>query len=102
MLDQENEAVDAIAKWEQNVTELEEKCAVLEENLRTSSENNESVNCPADESISTYSQMEEKDPSIQNTFTQDSDTIAELREALKTAQDTIAEDEEVVQQWEGK
>lgn len=102
MQDQENEAVDAIAKWEQNVTELEEKCALLEDKLRALSENSESVNCPADESVSTYSQMEERDPSTENTITQDSDTIAELREALKTAQDTIVEDEEVVQQWEGK
>lgn len=78
MQEQESEAVGAIAKWEQNVFDLEEKCSVLEEKIKLVSDDKVTLE------------------------TKNDVTIIELREALKIAQDTLAKDEEVVQQWEGK
>ena len=120
MQEQESEAVSVIAKWEQNVIELEGKCTVLEENLKKLSQNKESVKAMNDESDSEHFKLKENNASFQKKIdyletsltggsnsqidseVQDSDTVAQLREALKTAQDTLAKDEEVVQQWEGK
>lgn len=120
MQDQESEAVNAIAKWEQNVIELEEKCLMLEENLRMSSKSNDAVDTINGKPNSEDLQPRTEDASLPNTTgcletsqtgnsndqveseAHSSDTIEELRQALKTAQDTLAKDEEVVQQWEGK
>jgi len=121
MQEQESEAVDAIAKWEQNVVDLEEKCSLLEEKLRVLSEHNEhnaEVETRNGKSNSDDFHSKEEDGSFQNSIdfpessetkdshdkvpseTQSDDKITELREALKIAQDTLAKDEEVVQQWE--
>ena len=123
MQEQESEAVDAIAKWEQNVVDLEEKCSLLEEKLRVLSEQNErnaEVETRNGKSNSDDFHSKEENGSFQNSIdfpessetkdshdkvpseTQSDDKITELREALKIAQDTLAKDEEVVQQWEGK
>ena len=119
MQDQESEAVNAIAKWEQNVIELEEKCVMYEENLKMSSKNNAVDTINGKPNFKDL-QPRTEDASHRNTIdcletsqtgnsnyqveseAHSSDTIEELRQAFKTAQDTLAKDEEVVQQWEGK
>lgn len=118
--EQENESVNAIAKWQENVVELEDKCAELEENLKTASESKDAVDTMNDASGSEYSQLKEENASLQKKINyleislagnsdneidseiQHGGTIAEFQEALKIAQDTLANDEEVVQRWEGK
>jgi len=118
--EQENEAENAIAKWQENVIELEEKCAELKQNLKTALESNDAVDTMNDASGSDYSQLMEENASLQNKINyletslagnsgneidseiQHGDTVVELQEELKIAQDTLAKDEEVVQRWEGK
>jgi hypothetical protein len=118
--EQENEAENAIAKWQENVIELEEKCAELERNLKTALESKDAVDTMNNASGSDYSQLMEENASLQNKITyletslagnsdneidseiQHDDTVVELQKALKIAQETLAKDEEVVQRWEGK
>ena len=119
MEEQESEAVNAITKWQQNVIELEEKCAELEENLKKASESKDSVDTMNDASDREYSKLKDENASLRkkidhletsstgNSHIQvnseiHEDVIVELREALKIAQDTLSKDEKVVQQWEGK
>ena len=119
MEEQESEAVNAITKWQQNVIELEEKCAELEENLKKASERKDSDDMIHDAPDSDYFHLKEENDVLRkrieyletspsrnfhsdvNSETQD-DAIVKLRESLKIAQDTLAKDEKVVKQWEGK
>jgi DNA repair exonuclease SbcCD ATPase subunit len=123
MQEQENEAMNAINKWQQSAAELEEKCAELEEDLKNALVSEDSVDAMNDPSHSEYSKLKEENASLRKNRKKidhlettsvgtsgsqsDSepprgDTILELREALNIAHDTLARDEEVVQQWEGK
>ena len=112
MQEQEIEATDAIAKWQQSGTASKEKFTELEEKLKEAIESKESM--------PEYFQLKEENASLQQKIedlegslaensdnridleTQHNDTISELQEALKTAEYTLTRDEEVVQQWEGE
>ena len=117
----ETEAVDAIARWQQNGIELEEKCAHLEDKLEAAVASLELVDdSTTDSSNIEDSQLREQNISLQQKNhdletslaqktevlfrlrAENNDAIVELQEALATAQDTLSKDEEVVQQWEGK
>jgi len=118
LMEQEAEALDAIAKWQQNNVESEERCAELEQKLKNISNARESTevinNLPDAEyiqlkelNISLQEKVKELEVSLDKKFdhqvdskTRDKDTISELEEALKAAQKTLTRDEEVVQQWE--
>jgi len=102
------EALEAIAKWQDNFSLLEEKCAKLEEELKEVSESKELIETMHDSSNLKYSQLQEDNASLQRKIedieifsAQNSDfRISELEAALKSAQETLEKDEEVVQQWE--
>ena len=98
MKEQEDESINAIAKWQQNVSELEEKCAGLEENLRMANEMNTSMTTKsnAQESSLVGNSNNQVDSDFHSV-----DTVVKLQEALKIAQDSLSKDEEVVRQWEG-
>lgn len=108
--EQETEALEAIAKWQDNFNLLEEKCAKLEEELKEVSECKELIDNMHDSSNLKYSLLQEDNASLQRKIedletssAQNSDhRISELEVALKSAQETLEKDEEVVQQWEGK
>jgi chromosome segregation ATPase len=120
MQEQEKEALDAIAKWQLNSTESEEKCAELEEKLKKALDSKESIDATNNTPESEFLQLKEDNISLQEQIkeleislaeksdhdfdseTQDKATVIELQDALKIAQETLTRDEEVVQQWEGK
>jgi len=123
MEEQEIEAVDAIAKWQQSGTASEEKCSELEEKLKKALDCKESIDDTNDSSKFEYVQLKEDNASLQQKIeyletnlarksdnqidleTQQKDTVVELQElqeALKAAQETLTRDEEAVQQWEGE
>ena len=120
MQDQENDAANAIMQWQQNVIELEEKHFELEESLKKALESKYSFGTINDASDSEFSLLKEENVSLRNKINdlqtslagkadneidaeiRNGDTIVELEEALKNAQDALAKDEVVVQKWEGK
>lgn len=120
MMEQETEALDAIAKWQQNSVESEERCAELEKKLKNTLCARESTEVTNNLPETEYLQLKEVNNSLQKKIkelevsldeksdhhvdseTRDKDTVSELEEALKAAQKTLIRDEEVVQQWEGK
>ena len=103
MQEQETKAQDTISKWQQNAMELEEKCSKLEKNLK-GDEMHEAcdMNGTKDEIDNMESPSTGTLDNHTNPKTQHNDNIEELQEALKAAHDTLAKDEEIVHQWEGK
>jgi chromosome segregation ATPase len=71
--EQEQEANNVISQWQETCSELEEKCSSIEEELEQASGNEKLVA-----------------------------HLRETEEELRQAHHTIARDEKVVQQWEGK
>ena len=113
MQEQETEAMDAIAKWQLNSTESEEKCAELEEKLKKAIDLKESIDVTNNTPESEFLQLKEDNISLQEHIKKleislaeksdhEFDSVSELQEALKIAQETLTRDEEVVQKWEGK
>lgn len=120
MQEQENEAVNAISKWQQNVIDLEEKCAEHEEDLKKASESKGSVDIATDaldfenaqlkkENASLLEKIDDlKASSIGNSDDQiklerkHDESILELREILKVAENTHIKDKSVIQRCEGK
>jgi hypothetical protein len=102
--EQEREAHDAISKWQESYTASEGRCTELEAELKlVISEKNKFENKlksveKTNESISSG----DCDHGNPENSSKPLDQIFELQEALKAAQETLARDEEVVQQWEGK
>ena len=101
MQEQEMETSDAIAKWQQSGTKLEEKCAELEERLKNAVHekgSTEVMNSPELECL----QLKEDNASLQEKIKCLENDVVQRQEALQVAQETLARDDEIVQQWEGK
>jgi chromosome segregation ATPase len=126
MQEQEEEANAAIAQWQESYTETDSRCSELEkdigilraekidlemslENARHDQEALQGIKSSLDAKISLLENPidEELDEikigfkSTEPAVNDENELIAKLREELEEAQNTIAQDEDVVHQWEG-
>jgi chromosome segregation ATPase len=92
--EQEAEANDAIAKWQESYTASEDRCNELEAEYQKILNEKEALQEKLDSIAISESSTTSESPDLSK--------ISELQEELRIAQETLARDEEVVQQWEGK
>ena len=92
--EQEAEANDAISKWQESYTASEDRCNELESEYQKILTEKESLQDKLDSVAISESSTTSESPDLSK--------ISELQEELRIAQETLARDEVVVQQWEGK
>jgi chromosome segregation ATPase len=127
MQEQEEEASNVIAQWQESYSESENKCSELEnelevlrnekekyskalENREKDGEHLEEAKSSLDEKIASLEdaiedemrkleEVQEMEDEVPGE--DDTDTLEKLREELTAAQETLQRDEDVVHQWEG-
>lgn len=123
MQDQEAEANAVISQWQDSFNDSENRCSQLKEELENAKTEKESLETSLEIAKNDDKHFEEAKSSLdaQIATLEDAiedeledvlhvdnheaigrDTIEQLKEELKVAEDTLARDEDVVQQWEGK
>jgi chromosome segregation ATPase len=128
MQEQEEEANNVIAQWQESFNESEKKCsnkcAQLEEELEAVKKEKDSLEKSLETTEKDDEPLEEAKSSLDANIAaledaiedeledvkvmeeeglqgDDHHTLEQLREELKAAQDTLERDEDVVHQWEG-
>lgn len=124
MQEQEEEASDAIAQWEETYTGAENKCSELEKELAVVKQKNGSLEnrfettegdsepladakSSLDAQIATLEDVIDEETDQVNDIegdsppADDSQGLEQLREELKAAHQALEQDEDVVHEWEG-
>ena len=115
--EQEEEASNVIKQWQESSSVLDEKCTELEEELEASTTEKrslektlETMQNEQEQSVEEKSSFESKIASLEEALKREQTSgneklaaqLREKEEELRQGHDTIARDEKVVQQWEGK
>jgi len=114
--EQEQEATDAIAQWQDSSTMAENRCSELENQVSSLQEENKSLLEQSKVSIAataegtgevneqeiTHAEPTDRDGDAMASFDSLKQALERKEDELRVAQETILGDAEVVQQWEGR